>query len=104
MLTLIRHCRDFGFSIEETRELVSLSTNEGRDCIEAREVAQTHLKAVRKKNLQLHAMESDLTRFVQCCTDQCAGGPAPQCAIFIELGSAETNALAQTPTQTGCCA
>ncbi len=102
-LTLIRHCRDFGFSIEETRELVSLSTNEGGDCIEAREVAQIHLKAVRKKLLQLQTLENDLARFVQACTDQCAGGPAPQCTIFTELGATDAKPLAGQFAQAGCC-
>lgn len=102
-LTLIRHCRDFGFSIEETRELVSLSASEGRDCVEAREIAHVHLKAVRQKLLQLHTLETGLARFVQACTDQCAGGPAPQCAIFTELGSITSKTPTPQPSQSGCC-
>lgn len=48
VLILIRHCRDLGFSIDETRELVALSTNGERDCVEARAIAQTHLAAAGK--------------------------------------------------------
>lgn len=99
VLTLIRHCRDFGFSIEETRQLVSLSTNKNRDCIEARDLAQVHLKAVRKKLLELHTLESNLVKFVQDCTDQCVGGAAPECSILKDLRSGQSKITAQP----SCC-
>jgi DNA-binding transcriptional MerR regulator len=88
VLTLIRHCRDFNFSIDETKALVSLSTSEERDCVEARAIAQVHLDAVRAKLDELRKLERSLTQYVQACTDQCAGGPAPQCTILKDLGSA----------------
>ena len=34
VLTLVKPCRDFGFSIDETRALVSLSSSDDRDCVE----------------------------------------------------------------------
>ena len=40
---MVRQCRDFGFSIEETRALVSLAASGDRDWREAREIAQIHL-------------------------------------------------------------
>ena len=86
VLTLIRHCRDFGFPIEETRALVALSSNESRDCVETREIAQTHLNAIRSKLTGLQKLERNLTKFVQACTDQCVGGPAPKCTILRDLG------------------
>jgi len=82
VLTLIRQCRDFGFSIDETRALVSLSTSQEKDCVEARDIAQVHLTAVRTKLAELQNLERSLSKFVQACTDQCAGGPAPQCIIL----------------------
>lgn len=85
MLTLIRHCRDFGFSIEETRALVSLSSSHDRDCVEAREIAQLHLDTVRVKLVELQNLERSLSKFVQACTDQCVGGPAPKCTILNDL-------------------
>jgi DNA-binding transcriptional MerR regulator len=85
VLTLIRHCRDFGFSIDETRALVALSSNENLDCVETRDIAQAHLNAIRSKLTGLQALERNLTKFVQACTDQCAGGPAPKCSILRDL-------------------
>lgn len=82
----MKHCRDFGFSIEETRALVSLSTRNDRDCVEAREIAQAHLNTVREKLAELPNLERGLSKFVQSCTDQCAGGPAPKCTILKDLG------------------
>jgi MerR family copper efflux transcriptional regulator len=64
VLTLVRHCRDFGFSIEETRALVSLSTSRERDCDETLAVAKGHLEAVRGKLAELKALESSLAKFV----------------------------------------
>lgn len=87
LLTLIRHCRDFGFSVEDTRALVSLASSQDRDCLEAREIAQVHLDAVRARLAELHALERGLSRFVTACTDQCVGGPAPQCTILKDLAA-----------------
>ncbi len=101
VLTLIRHCRDFGFSIDETKALVSLSTSEGTDCVEAREIASVHLAAVRRKLTELQSLERSLSRFVQSCTDQCAGGPAPKCTILRDLAVGERTA--QAPANARCC-
>jgi DNA-binding transcriptional MerR regulator len=91
VLTLIRHCRDFGFSIEETKALVSLSTSQQSDCVQARDIAQVHLTAVRGKLAELQNLERSLSKFVQACTDQCLGGPAPQCTILKDLGAGVLN-------------
>lgn len=99
VLTLVKHCRDFGFSIEETRALVSLSTSSDRDCVEAREIAQVHLDTVRAKLAELHNLERSLSKFVNACTEQCVGGPAPKCTILKGL-SLEDSKLA-TPSR--CC-
>lgn len=85
VLTLIRRCRDFGFSIDETRVLVSLSSSEQTDCVEARDIAQAHLNAVRVKLAELKDLERSLSMFVQACSDQCAGGPAPKCTILTDM-------------------
>ena len=36
LLTFIRHCREFGFPIEQVRELVSLARSDERDCFETK--------------------------------------------------------------------
>lgn len=85
VLLLIRHCRDLGFSIDETRELVALSTNGERDCVEARAIAQAQLTAVRAKMAELRRLDRSLSRYVRACSEGCAGGPAPNCNILTDL-------------------
>ena len=100
VLTLVKHCRDFGFSIEETRALVSLSTSNERDCAEARDIAHVHLETVRAKLAELQNLERSLSKFVNACTDQCVGGPAPECTILKDL-SLEEPKSATSPSR--CC-
>lgn len=105
LLTLIRHCRDFGFSVEDTKALVSLASSEDRDCVEAREIAQVHLDTVRNKLAELKALERSLNKFVTACTDQCAGGPAPRCTILkdLSLSDAALSAKKALAEPARCC-
>jgi len=47
-LTFIRRCRDFGFSIEQVRELVGQVDQPDRPCTEVRDIAAVHLAEVRR--------------------------------------------------------
>lgn len=85
LLTFIRHCRDFGFPVDQVRELLSLARSEDRDCLETREIAQVHLNDVRAKLNELRALERSLARFVRSCSEECVGGPAAQCTILKDL-------------------
>ncbi|HET7763782.1 MAG TPA: helix-turn-helix domain-containing protein [Burkholderiales bacterium] len=95
LLGFIRRCRDFGFTIEQTRAIVSLADGRSRACLEARDIAQEHLKTVREKMLELLDLERSLSRFVDACTSLCADGPAPKCTILRDLGLKRSRA--------GCC-
>ena len=88
-LTFIRRSRDFGFSIEQIRGLLAMTEDPRRSCTEARDVAQTHLDAVRLKLKELRALEQGLAALVRTCSDQCLGGAAPGCTIFSELVEVE---------------
>jgi MerR family transcriptional regulator, copper efflux regulator len=99
LLSFIRHCRDFGFGLEQVRELVSLSQSEERDCTETLGIARAHLKAVRTKLLELHTLEASLARFVQDCSTMCAGGPAAQCCILKDMAPP----AGASTTAAGCC-
>ena len=94
LLTFVRHCRDFGFPIEQVRELVSLAASEQRDCFETLDIAQAHLKTVRAKLAELRALERSLARFAKSCSETCAGGPAARCTILRDLRSAASNVAA----------
>ena len=93
-LIFIRRCRDFGFPIEQVRELVALAGSPERDCTAARDLAQAQLVDVRRKLKELRALERSLKAFVEDCTAQCAGGPADACVILEDLA---------TPKQPSCC-
>lgn len=98
LLTFVRHCRDFGFPIEQVRQLVSLSQSQERDCVEALEIARARLAAVRAKMDELRVLERSLAQFVQGCADQCAGGPAARCSILNDM-----NAPPQAIKGKSCC-
>src|SRR5215467_4642757 len=99
-LTFIRRCREFGFSIEQIRELVSLAGSSQRDCTAARDLAEVHLGEVRKKLKELRALERSLKAFVDDCTAKCAGGPADACVILESLAAREQPSCCGTRTRT----
>lgn len=110
LLTLIRRCRDFGFTLDDTKALASLASSKERDCVEARDLAQSHLDEVRAKLSELKALERSLSAFVTACDEGCAGGPAPECSILRDLGSTDSRLAAKpakaakaAPAKGGCC-
>ncbi|MDB5913919.1 MAG: MerR family transcriptional regulator [Ramlibacter sp.] len=104
-LSFIRRCRDFGFTIEQVRELVNLGDQPGRDCVEVRDIAQVHLEQVQKKLTELRALEASLTGFVRSCTAACVGGPAPDCTILEDLAAPGSTAMGTQPAlqRRTCC-
>ncbi|CCV06245.1 DNA-binding transcriptional activator in response to Zn(II) [Mesorhizobium metallidurans STM 2683] len=84
-LTLIRRCREFGFSIEQVRSLAALVEDPDRSCLEARDLAREHLMVVRAKLRELQALERGIASFVASCETACAGGPGPDCTILEDL-------------------
>ena len=93
-LTFIRRCRDFGFSIEQIRELVALVNYPERDCVAARDLVQVHLTELRGKLKELRALERSLKQFVADCNARCLGGPAGACVILQDFA---------TPQPSSCC-
>lgn len=100
-LTFIRRCRDFGFSIDQVRELVGLVDEPQRPCIEVRDIASVHLGEVRKKLAELQALEASLSAFVVSCNAACAGGAAVDCTILEDL--AHPNDAGRIVTNEPCC-
>lgn len=84
-LTFIRRCRDFGFPIEQVRELVSVTENADRSCIEVRDLARDQRAAVRARLAELRELEASLGLLVTDCEARCAGGPGPDCIILEDL-------------------
>jgi DNA-binding transcriptional MerR regulator len=90
----IRRCRDFGFPIEQVKELVGLAATPQQNCITVRDIAQQRLNEVQSKLKELRALQRSLAQFVEDCTAQCAGGPASNCVIMTDLAG---------PKQKSCC-
>lgn len=102
-LTFIRRCRNFGFSIDQVRELVSLVDQPDRPCQEVRDVAALHLMQVRAKLDELQALEASLSTFVRSCESACVGGPTVDCTILENLEMpADQNRIVRGGA--GCCA
>jgi DNA-binding transcriptional MerR regulator len=101
-LTFIRRCRDFGFSIDQVRELVGLVDQPGRPCNEVRDIAALHLAQLRSRLAELTALEASLSAFVCNCESACAGGPAIDCTILEDLAAERVGAASATAGS--CCA
>ena len=84
-LQLIRRCREFGFPIEQVRELVTLVEDDRRCCTDARTIAHAHLEQVRAKLTEFRALERHIAAFVRQCDASCAGGPGPSCVPLTQL-------------------
>lgn len=84
-LTFIRRCREFGFPIDKVRLLVSLVHSRDRSCMEARDIASSHLDEVRQKLSELRELERSIAAFVESCDRSCAGGAGADCAVLEEL-------------------
>ncbi|MBT2325729.1 helix-turn-helix domain-containing protein [Variovorax paradoxus] len=100
-LTFIRRCRDFGFSIEQVRELVGLADDPTRPCMELRDIASGHLAELRVKLSELKALERSMAAFVRSCETECAGGAVLDCSILDELAA---RAPGSEASRAGCCA
>jgi MerR family copper efflux transcriptional regulator len=84
-LAFIRRCRDFGFSVDQVRELTGLVDEPGRPCAEVRDIAAAHLAEVRRKLDELKTLEASLNAFVCSCESACMGGPVTDCSILEDL-------------------
>jgi MerR family transcriptional regulator, copper efflux regulator len=80
-LSFIRRCRDFDFSIDDIRALLSLLHN-GQSCTEARKLAEGRLGELRRRRAELQALEASIASLVTCCANTCDGGAAPDCVIL----------------------
>jgi DNA-binding transcriptional MerR regulator len=101
-LAFIKRCRDFGFPIEQVRELLKLFEDGDRSCIEVRDLAQVHLDTVRAKLEEMRQLEASLVSFVESCDEACCKGPTRDCIIIEDLSAVESDKSASR--ETGCCA
>jgi DNA-binding transcriptional MerR regulator len=86
-LGFIKRCRDFGFPIEQVREMVKLFDDGDGPCVEVRDLAQTQLELVRAKIEQMRQLEAKLTAFVASCDADCCAGRTRDCNIIEDLSA-----------------
>lgn len=85
-LRFIRRCRELGFTLEQVRQLLGLSTDEDRDCAGVDRIALAHLSAVERKLADLGRLANELRRISRCCQ----GGRIADCRIIEALSPLET--------------
>ena len=78
-LRFIRRCRDLGFSLDQVRELLDLSSDIERPCAEVDEITAVHLAEVERKITDLKALAQELRRISATCN---GGGKISNCRIL----------------------
>ena len=68
-LSFIKHARDLGLTIEDIRELLTLSAQPDMPCAEANHIAANHLASIRTRIAQLQSLEAELARMATCNAD-----------------------------------
>lgn len=83
-LSFIRRARDLGFTLEEVRELLSLSDQKRRSCKAVDTIARQHLADVDRKIEDLKALRTELNSVI----NQCKCGTIAECRIIEALAPA----------------
>ena len=65
----VRRCRDFGFSIDQVRQLVTLADAPGVPCKDVRDLAAEQLQAVRARLKELQALEAEVNALEDILSD-----------------------------------
>ena len=82
-LVFVRRAREFGFSIEECRELLSLYEDKYGSSADVKRVATKRLKEIAGKQRELQSLHDELTHLVNACK----GDDRPDCPIIDGLGN-----------------
>lgn len=77
-LIFARRSRSFGFSIEETRELLSLYEDHNRSSSDVKQIARGRLEDIEAKMRELQALHDELSYLVEACR----GDERPDCPII----------------------
>lgn len=99
-LTFIKRCRDFGFPIEQVRELAGLFDDGDGACAEVRDLARAHLDQVRAKILDMRQPARSLQAFVGSCDTACSGGLTRDCVIMEDMAATGCGAKAPSAPTT----
>jgi len=81
-LRFIRRCRDLGFTLDQVRELLRLSSDEGKACQEVDRIAAAHLAETEEKIADLTRLATRLRGIISRCE---GGGVIADCRIIEAL-------------------
>ncbi len=81
-LVFIRRSREFGFTIEECRELLGLYQDQDRPSSEVKRIASKRLEEIEEKQRELQSLHDELAHLVTSCR----GDHRPDCPIIDYLG------------------
>jgi Cu(I)-responsive transcriptional regulator len=81
-LVFIRRSREFGFTIEECRELLGLYQDQDRTSAEVKRIASKRLEEIEEKQRELQSLHDELAHLVTSCR----GDHMPDCPIIDYLG------------------
>ena len=81
-LVFLRRAREFGFSIDDCRELLGLYEDAGRSSHDVKQIAKRRLEDIREKQRELQHLHDGLAQLV----DACNGDQRPDCPIMSYLG------------------
>ena len=82
-LVFIRRAREFGFSIDECRELLGLYEDQQRSSADVKRIATKRLEEIAEKQRELQSLHDELVHLV----DACKGDDRPDCPIIDGLGN-----------------
>ena len=77
-LKFLRHARDLGFSLDDIRELLSLTGKPDMPCEEADGIASRHLADVEARIAALEELRDELKSMVH----ECRGGHIADCRVI----------------------
>ena len=66
-LRFIRRCRDLGFTLDQIRDLLRLSSQKNEGCAEVDRITAQHLIEIEQKISDLKRLAKELRRLNNCC-------------------------------------
>ena len=81
VLQFVKRARDFGFSIDDCRELLSLYQDRRRSSADVRAIAERRVAEIDRKVRELLALRGALGQLVE----RCHGDDRPDCPILDDL-------------------
>ena len=66
-LRFIRRCRDLGFTLDQIRDLLRLSSQKDEECADVDRITAQHLIEIEQKTSDLKRLARELRRLNECC-------------------------------------